>query len=154
MSTETSIKPDPTTQSNYLEVTTEHVEFIWNVDFTNRVIEGSALHTMIVKAHEVHEVIFDTGDLHIESAEVNGNLETFVLGNKHPVMGSSLFIPLPSSATKGSKIQVKIFYKTDKDCVALQWLEKEHRGIGSLTYLANASRYTLVLWLLFKIHPQ
>jgi len=76
MSTETSIKPDPTTQSNYLEVTTEHVEFIWNVDFTNRVIEGSALHTMIVKAHEVHEVIFDTGDLHIESAEVNGNLET------------------------------------------------------------------------------
>lgn len=93
MSTETSIKPDPTTQSNYLEVTTEHVEFIWNVDFTKRVIEGSALHTMIVKAHEVHEVMsvpldciwdgfiilrlhrFDSGDLHIESAEVNGNLE-------------------------------------------------------------------------------
>lgn len=50
-------------------------------------------------------------------------------------MGSSLFIPLPSSATKGSKIQVKIFYKTDKDCVALQWLEKEQTQGNRFPYL-------------------
>ena len=57
MSPNATFKPDPTTQSNYLDVTTEHVEFNWEIDFVYRVIEGSALHTMIVKADEVHEVM-------------------------------------------------------------------------------------------------
>lgn len=57
MSSNITIKPDPTTQSNYLDVTTEHVEFAWEIDFVYRVIEGSALHTMIVKVDEVHEVM-------------------------------------------------------------------------------------------------
>ncbi|KLO11271.1 hypothetical protein SCHPADRAFT_855590, partial [Schizopora paradoxa] len=135
MSSSYKIKPDPTSQSNYLEVTTKHVEFIWDVNFSNRIIEGSALHTMIVKAESVNEVIFDTGDLAIESAKVDEKTATFTLGEKHPVMGSSLRIALPSSAKKGSEIQVKINYKTDKDCVALQWLEKEQTQGNKFPYL-------------------
>ena len=49
--------PDPTTQSNYLSVTTEHVEFRWDVDFETHIIEGSAHHSMLVKDDVVHEVM-------------------------------------------------------------------------------------------------
>ena len=89
-------------------------------------------------------------------------------------MGSSLRIALPSSAKKGSEIKVKIYYKTDKDCVALQWLEKESvivdtckfimqnsayylmstgrpRATNSRIYSVSANLYTLALWLHSKV---
>lgn len=40
-------------------------------------------------------------------------------------MGSALRIGLPLSLKQGSKVSVTVHYRTTKDCVALQWLEKE-----------------------------
>lgn len=49
---------DPTTQSNYLQIATEHVLFNWSVDFQTKIIEGSALHDLYVKEDDVQEVMY------------------------------------------------------------------------------------------------
>lgn len=84
--------PDPTTQSNYLKITSVHVSFDWAVDFVKKIISGSATHDLIVKESGVNEVMwvensgflggmalfslsmgsFDTADITIESVKVQG----------------------------------------------------------------------------------
>lgn len=49
--------PDPTTQSNYLAIATEHVSLDWTVDWEKKLIAGSAQHTLIVKDSVVEEVV-------------------------------------------------------------------------------------------------
>lgn len=44
----------------------------------------------------------------------------------HPVMGAALHLPLPSGLKAGQKVKAIIHYKTTKDCMALQWLDKEY----------------------------
>lgn len=51
------IMPDPTTQSNYLSIATEHVALDWIIDFDNKLIYGSATHTLLVKDETVKEVM-------------------------------------------------------------------------------------------------
>lgn len=58
-----TIMPDPTTQSNYLSITTEHVAFEWNVDFVSKVISGSALHTLRVNQDGVDEAMSVATDI-------------------------------------------------------------------------------------------
>jgi leukotriene-A4 hydrolase len=69
---------------------------------------------------------FDTSDLEILRAEVEGSVCQHQVKPKHEVMGSALHIPLPAGLKSGTAISVAVFYKTTKDCTALQWLEKEY----------------------------
>jgi leukotriene-A4 hydrolase len=48
---------DPTTQSNYLEIVTESVEFYWTVDFHDKIIKGSATHSLRVISQQISEVV-------------------------------------------------------------------------------------------------
>lgn len=47
-------------------------------------------------------------------------------------MGSALHVPLPSGLKSGSGVKVAISYATTKDCIALQWLDKEYAISGDL----------------------
>jgi len=49
---------DPTSQSNYNMVTSDHVEFKWTLDFCRRIIQGVATHRLIIKEDNVNEVVF------------------------------------------------------------------------------------------------
>lgn len=51
-----SLDIDPTTQSNYLDITTTHIDLIWNLDFETKVITGSARHTLVAKK-DVNELV-------------------------------------------------------------------------------------------------
>ena len=48
---------DPATQSNYLEIATDRIDFEWNVDLEANVLGGSATHTLIVKEEAVSQVM-------------------------------------------------------------------------------------------------
>ena len=48
---------DPTTQSNYLEISTQHVALDWHIDFKLKVISGSATHDLTVRKDGVEEVM-------------------------------------------------------------------------------------------------
>lgn len=81
--------PDPTSQSNYIQIATERISFVWDVDFQLKIIRGFAVHDLIVKQGDVREVVwadqcramnsdwtvkiprFDTADLDVETAEVH-----------------------------------------------------------------------------------
>ncbi|KIK04477.1 hypothetical protein K443DRAFT_675932 [Laccaria amethystina LaAM-08-1] len=126
---------DPTTQSNYLEIATDRIDFEWNVDLEASVLGGNATHTLIAKEDGVSQVIFDTRDLDISSVEVAGKPSSFNLGPNHPVMGSALEVPLPEGLIKEATISVKISYSTTKDCQALQWLAKEQTQGKTFPYV-------------------
>ncbi|KAJ7895862.1 leukotriene A4 hydrolase [Mycena leptocephala] len=123
---------DPTTHSNYLQIASDSITFDWIIDFPHQFLSGCAKHRLNVLVDDVSEVmqvyrrpregIFDTSDLEILRAE-------------HEVMGSALHIPLPAGLKSGTAISVAVFYKTTKDCTALQWLEKEQTQGKSFPYL-------------------
>ena len=48
---------DPTSQSNFLHIASEHIYFDWHIDFAAKAIAGSATHTLIVKEDGVKEVM-------------------------------------------------------------------------------------------------
>jgi leukotriene-A4 hydrolase len=48
---------DPTTQSNYLQIISEHLSLDWIVDFDHSVIRGSAIHHLLVRELDVQEVM-------------------------------------------------------------------------------------------------
>ncbi|KAJ6620129.1 peptidase family M1-domain-containing protein [Mycena sp. CBHHK59/15] len=126
---------DPTTQSNYWQIASEHVTFDWTIDFIAQIISGSATHRMNVLSDDVEEAIFDAGDLEINGTKVKGTTASYDLKPKHGVMGSALHIPLPKGLKAGSSIDVTVFYKTTKNCTALQWLGKEQTQGKQFPYL-------------------
>ena len=48
---------DPTTQANYTQIASEHIDFDWAIDFAKKLISGSATHTLVVKEAGVTEVM-------------------------------------------------------------------------------------------------
>jgi leukotriene-A4 hydrolase len=48
---------DPTTQSNYWQIASEHVSLDWAVDFAAQIISGSATHRMNVLVDGVEEAM-------------------------------------------------------------------------------------------------
>jgi leukotriene-A4 hydrolase len=52
--------PDPTTQANYLQISTKHVHFNWSLDFENQIVEGTAIHTLVAQESGVEEVMYIT----------------------------------------------------------------------------------------------
>ncbi|KAH7920495.1 hypothetical protein BV22DRAFT_1114838 [Leucogyrophana mollusca] len=117
--------PDPTSQANYLQITSQHFSLDWKVDFEEKTISGYVIHDLIANEDNVKEVSFDTFALKIEAVEVAGHPVQFSLGSTHVVMGSALHIPLPTPLNSGSKVSVKVAYSTSKNATALQWLQKE-----------------------------
>ncbi|KAJ7171572.1 peptidase family M1-domain-containing protein [Mycena crocata] len=126
---------DPTTQSNYWQIASQHITFDWSVDFAAQILSGSATHRMNVLLDDVEEAIFDTGDLEVTGAEVEGSAASYDLKPKHEVMGSALHVSLPKGLKSGTSVGVTMFYKTTKDCTALQWLEKEQTQGKRFPYL-------------------
>lgn len=53
----TTMGRDPTTQSNYLSVVTEHVHFDWTIDFEEKLITGAAIHTLLVKDDKIDQIV-------------------------------------------------------------------------------------------------
>ncbi|GJE92045.1 M1 family metallopeptidase [Phanerochaete sordida] len=117
---------DPTSQANFLQVPSSHVDFNWHLDFEAKVVAGSVTHHMRIVHDSVNEIVLDTAALEISKVEIDGHAtQDYKLGSNHPVMGSALHISLPHIPPVGLQIQVTVHYKTTKDCTALQWLAKE-----------------------------
>ncbi|KAH9836660.1 metalloprotease [Rhodofomes roseus] len=126
---------DPTTQANYTKIASEHVHFDWTVDWAKQVISGSATHTLVVREDNVNEVVLDAFALNVEKAFVEDKETTFSLDPSHPVMGAALHVPLPSGLKVGEQVKSTIHYSTTKDCMALQWLDKEQTQGKTFPYL-------------------
>jgi hypothetical protein len=71
--------PDPTTQSNYLQIVTEQASFNWVVDFQQKIISGSVKHDLRVKEDGVKEIM-SVVKLERNSAAHNIEMVASILG--------------------------------------------------------------------------
>ncbi|OJA13479.1 hypothetical protein AZE42_04405 [Rhizopogon vesiculosus] len=118
---------DPTTQSNYQQISTKHFSLDWSIDFHEKVIKGSITHELTVHKSDLDEVILDTWDVVIKRVHIDGEScdAQYTLGEKHEVMGSALHITLPAGLQAGSSVKVTIeYHTTEPGCKALQWIDK------------------------------
>ncbi|KAH9920341.1 uncharacterized protein B0H18DRAFT_1025042 [Fomitopsis serialis] len=134
-----TVDVDPTTQANYTSIASEHVHFDWTIDWAKQVISGSVTHTLTVREDGVDELVLDALALDVHKAFVEtrgqGQSDNFTLGPSHPVMGAALHVPLPSGLKVGNTVKSTIHYSTTKDCMALQWLDKEQTQGKTFPYL-------------------
>lgn len=49
---------DPTSQTNYGHIATEHIALDWAINFSEKVISGSVVHTLRVKENGVKEALY------------------------------------------------------------------------------------------------
>ena len=52
-----TIDLDPTTQANYAQIASTHVDLEWSIDFETKRVRGCATHTFEVRADGVQEVM-------------------------------------------------------------------------------------------------
>ena len=58
MSSDLALPYDPSTQANWREVASEHVDFDWTIDLVKQTISGSVTHLLRVKKDGVKEVMY------------------------------------------------------------------------------------------------
>ncbi|BGP20088.1 hypothetical protein JCM10213_002662 [Rhodosporidiobolus nylandii] len=127
---------DVITQTNYRDIATKHLHLDWTVDWQQRILKGSATHTMEVLKDGVDTAIFDSSYLAIRGASLgsSGQELQFDLPKRHKVYGSALAIKLDRAYNKGEAVDVKIDYSTTDGCTALGWLEKEQTDSGKFPF--------------------
>lgn len=111
---------DPHSQSNAKKMHPEHVSLDISVDFDKHQITGSATWD-INPEKETEYAIFDTSDMTIDSVEyADGKTAEFEMGKTDSILGTPLKIKLQPDTKK-----LKIYYKTGKNALALQWMKPE-----------------------------
>ncbi|KAF8584943.1 hypothetical protein K439DRAFT_1646747 [Ramaria rubella] len=128
-------KLDPTTQSNYQDISTEHIDIAWSIDFNTKTVAGTAKHVLIAKKAGVQQVVLDTSFLDIKGVQVDGQATKYTLGKEHAVMGSPLSIFLPRALSVGETSIVSVDYSTTTDSTALQWLDQAQTAGKQFPYL-------------------
>ncbi len=119
-----------------------HLNFTIDVDFDKKQINGTAEYDMVL-SEDASRIIFDTRNLVIESAQVDGQSVDFEMGTSDPVLGQSLTIPVSPNAQK-----VQITYHTTEGADALQWLVPEQTAGKEHPFLFTQSQAILArTWL-------
>ncbi|XGW31169.1 hypothetical protein V3C99_009825 [Haemonchus contortus] len=112
---------DPSTSSNYDEITVTHYFLEWTVCFLQKNIYGSI--EMTLKALKaVDKIVLDGHGLMISSVILNGQELSFEVEPGTPV-GEKIVIKSPIS--EGQEVKLIITYATAKEASALQFMDKE-----------------------------
>lgn len=112
---------DPHTYSDYTSIGVSHLDLDLSVDFTRKVLSGSAQWTLQRNNPKAGEVIFDTYDLEIDSVILDNGLKAlYSTGKPDKILGAPLTVKVEPETRK-----VTIYYKTAATATALQWLEEQ-----------------------------
>jgi aminopeptidase N len=116
-----------------------HLDLDINVDFTNRIIRGKAA-WKISNAGQTDTVVFDTRQMRIEKVTLDED-ETpaiFSLGAEVEFLGKALRVAIKKNTGK-----INIYYATEKEAAALQWLEPQQTGDKKFPFLFTQSQAIL-----------
>ena len=117
------------TFSNYEKVTCKHLDWKAKINFELKEIKGTATWTFENKSNEKF-IHFDTYDMSIIKAKVNGKETQYFVTDFNKEFGSGLSIPI---SEKDSMVSIE--YTTGADATALQWLAPSQTAGGKLPYL-------------------
>jgi leukotriene-A4 hydrolase len=134
-----SIKSDPTSLSNPLDVKVVSSHLALTVDFTNKILAGHVDHRTEVLKEGSSTLVLDSKALKIKNvslvAQADEALE-YKLGTPSEVFGVPLEITIPSSLrAAGSSFTARVHYETTNECSALQWLHPQQTAGKKHPYL-------------------
>ncbi|ORY35363.1 peptidase family M1-domain-containing protein [Naematelia encephala] len=133
---------DRATLSNYLSIRTTHIDLTWSIDWKTQIFSGDAVVKLeVTDEGGVEEIVLDTSYLDIQKVEVDGQQVTWKLAERLPgVMGSALHVQTGKKLVKGDDVEVKVSYKTTKECTAVGWLNPVQTKSGKYPYLYSQSQ--------------
>jgi len=106
--------------SNPESIKVTHLSLDLTVDFSKKLLVGTAQLDFQKIAHNATQLILDTRDLTINSVTVMGNKVDFVLAKGDTFLGAALTIDVPADADS-----VLISYQTSPKASGVQWLTPE-----------------------------
>ncbi|XP_068828292.1 leukotriene A-4 hydrolase isoform X4 [Capricornis sumatraensis] len=114
---------------------TKHLHLRCSIDFTRRVLTGTAALTVQSQEDNLRSLILDTKDLTIEKVVINGQEVKYTLGERQSYKGSPIEISLPIALCKNQEIVIEISFETSPKSSALQWLTPEQTSGKEHPYL-------------------
>ena len=132
---------DPHSYARPAESRVDALDLQLTVDFEQQQLRGAAEWTLAPEHGD--SLVLDTYDLNIDSVLVDGAAVAFDLGQKDPILGQALRLPLLPSSQK-----VRIVYSTQPGARALQWLEPAQTAGKKHPFLFTQSQAILArTWL-------
>ncbi len=123
-------------QPNLARIT--HLNLNLSVDFDNKILKGFAEYDII--SNKSQEIIFDTNDsLTIDSIYADGNkISNYSWGEKNPHLGRALKVEIKPTSKK-----VKLYYKTNPNASALQWIPAHQTTNKKYPFLFTQGQFIL-----------
>ncbi|MCG9909950.1 MAG: M1 family metallopeptidase [Flavobacteriales bacterium] len=136
---QTSHKKDPHSYSEPSKAVITHLELSLSVNFDTRKLSGSATYD-IQRSADAQELILDTRDLTISKVSLDDDTAGSAFATEIPddILGTALIIKLKPETQK-----VTVFYETDPDAAALQWLQPSQTAGGKKPFLFTQSQAIL-----------
>ncbi|MBK5285155.1 MAG: M1 family metallopeptidase, partial [Bacteroidia bacterium] len=129
---------DPHSFSKPDDAVVKHLVLDLNVDFEKKNLSGSATVAVELKNNST-KIILDTRDLNIEKVTLDdGSDAKFSLGDEVQYLGRALTINL-----KPQTKNFTVYYSTNPDATALQWLEPSQTAGKKLPFLFTQSQAIL-----------
>lgn len=132
-----AVGKDYHSQSNPEEVSVTHLKLDLGVDFTRKVLAGSAELTYLRKQENAKQLVLDTKELQISNVSSAGQALEFYLREPDPVLGTALVINLPE---EGGPILIE--YTTSPSASGVQWLTPEQTAGGKQPFLFTQAQAT------------
>ncbi|MDC1067651.1 M1 family metallopeptidase [Candidatus Kapabacteria bacterium] len=130
------------------EAIAKHLSLDIVVDFDKKIVSGIADYT--IENNGGNEIIFDTKNLIIHKATVDGKDVSFSLGADNPILGQPLSIPINND----SKL-VSIKYETTDKTEALQFLNPQQTADKKFPFLLTQGQAILTrTWIPIQDSPQ
>ncbi len=130
---------DPHSCSQPNDVVVKHLDLNLNVNFDEKSLRGFAAWTLQQNNPEATHLYLDVSGLHIEKIIwEDGSAAAFTITPSTEVLGAALAITL-----KPQQKQVRIYYHTDPDAAALQWLDPQQTLGKNLPFLFTQSQAIL-----------
>ncbi|ODV93363.1 hypothetical protein PACTADRAFT_51963 [Pachysolen tannophilus NRRL Y-2460] len=124
---------DYSTNSNYLNFQIDKTELDISVSFDKQIITGTVSYLLTSKTN-INEIILDTLYLKIHKVAIDGKeINDFELKELIKPLGAPLVIKY--KALQNTSFLLQIAYSTTKECVALQFMDKEQTTGHTQPYL-------------------
>ncbi|EGT56806.1 hypothetical protein CAEBREN_06885 [Caenorhabditis brenneri] len=127
---------DPSTASNYEQVSVTHYALKWKVDFENKNIGGDVRVNLDVK-QDTSQIVFDTRDLSIQAVVVNVNgcsKDSEFTIKDNGALGQKLIVST-AMLKSGDKVILDIKYESSDRAAAIQFLTAEQTTDRVAPYL-------------------
>jgi len=133
------VTQDPHSYARPQEAVIQHLNLDLNVDFDKHILKGFAEYELQTAA-DAREVIFDMRGLVISRITLDDDTAAAVFSTGIPddIMGAALTVKLKPSTRK-----VRIYYETQPDAAALQWMAPGQTAGGRHPFLYTQSQAIL-----------